>query len=238
VWTFSIPARLTCPGATAACLKSCYAAKGHFRRPSVADKYARNLRAARRPGFVNQMVRELRAHRVETLRVHVAGDFETAEYVEKWTEIAARSPQTAFYAYTRSWRVSHLRGPLRKLAALPNVHLWLSADKDSGRPPEWKAARIAYMMTPAEADAPAWADLAFRVTRLSSQKYTPSGVLVCPVEQGVPRTVPITCSSCRLCFTARPVPSRTGSPARPAAGGPKRPPRSRRPRGRRAPQPA
>lgn len=137
-----------------------------------------------------------------------------AAYARKWAEVARACPGTAFFTYTRSWRCPEILPELIALAQLPNVSLWFSSDRDSGRPPIVPHVRQAYLQVVGEADAGilADADLVFRVP-LPRRPGSPNayaypakranGVLICPKEQGIERKVEMTCSSCRICFAGR-----------------------------------
>jgi hypothetical protein len=77
------------------------------------------------------------------VRIHVAGDFDSAAYIERWIEIAESKPEVKFWAYTRSWRVAKLLHWLKKLQALPNVQLFASMDTGTLTPPDgWRCAWI------------------------------------------------------------------------------------------------
>ncbi len=111
VYTFSLPAVLTCPGRSKLCEKVCYALRGHMRMVLDAGHYHRKLEAANQADFADRMVREIRFRQCQLVRIHVAGDFYSPEYVRKWVEIVEASPQTKFFVYTRSWRVAEIRQP-------------------------------------------------------------------------------------------------------------------------------
>lgn len=203
IWTFSLPAEQTCPGATDACRAACYAKKGRYAFSRIRGLYARNLEESRRGDFAARVASEVRLAAIRVVRIHGSGDFYDAGYVGRWAGVARRRPEATFYAYTRSWRLPEVRDALRGLAALPNVHLWYSADRDSGPPPRDRGVRIAWMIAAGEAPAtvPIEADLAFRVRDDGPLKWA-NGVQVCPYEQGVGRKVPrITCDRCRICFS-------------------------------------
>lgn len=203
IWTFSLPAVGTCPGATDACRAACYATKGRYQFRSIQGLYARNLAESRRRDFAATIAGEVRRQAIRVVRIHGSGDFYSAAYALKWAAIARRRPEATFYAYTRSWARPAIRRALAGLAALPNVHLWYSADSDSGRPPADPGVRVAWMVAAGEGpgSVPAAADLAFRVRDDGPLKRA-NGVLVCPYEQGVERKIPrITCDVCRICFS-------------------------------------
>ncbi len=200
VWAFSIPAARTCPGMTPCCARECYARQSRFRFPAVKAALRRNLAAARREDFAWRMAREIAARNVRTLRVHVAGDFFAPAYVGKWVGVARACPGVRFFAYTRSWRVEAIRGPLEVFASLPNVRLWYSADRDTGPPPAVPdGVRVAWLETEADEEVPDAADLVFRPRRL---RKTPNPrvplPLVCPADADGPGKV--TCGSCGECW--------------------------------------
>src|SRR5262249_54635561 len=132
IFAFSLPAVTSCPGSTPTCRKECYALRGHF--PLQARRFRRNLKAAREERFAARMIREITRRFVGCVRIHVAGDFFSADYVRAWAAVARACPQTRFYAYTRSWRHPEIAVALAELARLPNVRLWWSADKDTAVP--------------------------------------------------------------------------------------------------------
>jgi hypothetical protein len=146
------------------------------------------------------MVAEIRRRWVGCVRVHVSGDFYSADYVRAWVAVATACPATRFYAYTRSWRVPHIVPALAELARLRNVRLWYSCDRDTGIPDRVpRRVKLAWMQTAAD-DLPPRADLVFRVHRLRrTVAKRVSLALVCPVENGATghRTG---CGRCRLCI--------------------------------------
>ena len=205
IWTFSLPAEDTCPGATDACRSVCYAKSGRYVFPSIRGLYARNRERAAGPDFVDDVAAEIRAKFVRVVRIHGSGDFDSPGYVRKWAEVARRRPGTTFYAYTRSWRVPAVREALRPFARMKNVRLWYSADRDSGPPPRDAGVRIAWMLGAGDdpASVPRRADLAFRAGGDGPLKRA-NGALVCPYEQGVPLKAPrITCDRCGICFASK-----------------------------------
>ncbi len=204
IWHFSLEAGVTCPGKTAACSKVCYANRNTFVYPNVVKRYKLNLRRSKTKLFASRVIAFLRSRAIETVRIHSSGDFYSYAYIMKWYKIVKSSPDTQFYAYTRSWRkvdevTQAMREALRKLAGLPNMQLWLSCDKDSGRPPAWRGVAWAYMAVD-DRDTPKYkASLAFRVRRKVIMRQQNNGTLVCPLEQGVDLGS-TTCSTCRICF--------------------------------------
>ncbi len=202
VWSFSLAAVATCPGATAVCMKHCYARGGLFGLPSVRDNRRRCYEASKAKTFVADMTALLRENFVELMRLHVEGDFYAASYVKKWTKIAAANRKTTFLAYTRSWRVPGMIPALAEFGRTPNVRLWFSADAETGQPPRLDGVRGVAYMSVNDGDLPAYpADLVFRDREQTVMKFTPAGDFVCPYEQGVKKKPKITCSRCRYCFS-------------------------------------
>lgn len=200
IWTFSIPAGDTCPGKTEVCSKECYAAEGFFLMPNVARSLERNWDETRDPDFVYQSVHHLRRVKAKVCRVHVAGDLYDAEYAQKWLDIFRQVPECRFFIYTRSWRLDNIRPAIIRMAKLPNVRMWWSVDKDTGKPRHVpKNVRLAYMQV-AHEDVPRYrADLVFRVDRLYDKVVKKvNGAMVCPVENGV--TEDMTCMKCGFCW--------------------------------------
>lgn len=122
VMTFSLPAGHTCPGARE-CLARvtrdgklsdgketlfrCFAATMETRRSSIRKNRWNNFDALK--GKSVQQMRDLilaslpiKATRV---RVHVSGDFFSADYFNAWCDVARSRPETLFYAYTKSLRI-------------------------------------------------------------------------------------------------------------------------------------
>lgn len=198
---FSLEAVKTCPGASEACKSICYATSGFYNMPSVQAFYERNLKLARSMKFVDKILEEIQKRQIRLMRIHASGDFETPAYASKWLEIITRSKHTRFFAYTRSWREEAIRPILWDMSRRSNMSLLLSCDHETGAPPRWHKVRIAYMAT-SDDDSPKFpVDLVFRDQTQTPMIREPlSGALVCPVEQGVERSVKITCEKCRLCF--------------------------------------
>ncbi len=143
ILTFSLPSRLSCPGASQWCLEHCYATRFERIWPNCRLAYSRNLVLswnARR--FVKAMLSNI-ALDLPVLRIHVSGDFYSCEYILAWRRIARKRSTTQFWAYTRSWTNPQLLTALECFRALHNVHLFASVDPDMPDPPPgW---RVAYL---------------------------------------------------------------------------------------------
>jgi hypothetical protein len=199
IFAFNLPAVDTCPGMSAAC-SSCYAQRGRWVFSKVQEALRRNWEASRDPFFAERMIREIRTRRVRVIRIHAAGDFYSVPYIRAWLRIAQNCPWVTFYAYTRSWRLPGLQVELERLAALPNVRLWYSADRDTGMPTNLpEGVRVAWLQVEADESVPEGVDLIFRVHRLRRRPAKRIGLtLVCPVEQG--SGAGTTCTSCGVCW--------------------------------------
>jgi hypothetical protein len=194
---FSIPAWETCPGRSAAC-RVCYATRGRYRTHTVKDVLRRNYEASLEADFARRLIREVHRRWCKVVRIHVAGDFYSAEYAGKWSEVIRRCPETTFYAYTRSWRVQAILPVLTELAGRDNFRLWFSADADTGTPPEVEGARVAWLMQDAD-EVIEDADLVFRDRPLRQEKTRRIGLtLVCPTENG--SDVDTDCGTCKFCW--------------------------------------
>ena len=119
VWTFSLPAGWTCPGANE-CLCKADRDTGkvtdgpntRFRCFAASDERYTATRMARWHNFellkgktMDEMIDILHPNlpgNARIVRIHVSGDFYSQVYFDAWMEVARRNPQTLFYAYTKS----------------------------------------------------------------------------------------------------------------------------------------
>ncbi len=208
IWSFSLPSGPggTCVGMTPACGAHCYAIALARYRPAAAAAYRRNLARARRRDFVRRVRAFIIAHAVRVIRVHVAGDFFAVWYARKWLRIMRRSPRVTFYFYSRSWQVAAIRAVLDRMAALPNCAAWYSTDVDTGEPAAVPpGVRVAWLMSAPGDTPPPGTDLVFRVRRLRRRPEPAPEPRVCPAEDGVVRTIPVTCERCGVCWRPPPV---------------------------------
>lgn len=198
IFGWAIPAVQTCPGRSACCSRVCYATHGRFVTGKVQRLMKWRYEQSKRPDFVDTMSGEIYRRGVLVLRVHVSGDFATPAYTTKWIEIAARSQHTRFFAYTRSWRVATIEPLLRAFAALPNVRLWYSADRETGLPenvPE--GVRVAWLQDTEQ--LPQGGELVFQVRKLRRLSL-PMAAPVCEQELPEGKKRGVNCSNCRVCW--------------------------------------
>lgn len=141
--TFSLPSRLTCPGASAWCIKHCYARRFERLRTLCRLGYSRNLVLTWDvERFISTMLKEIPPG-LPCFRIHVSGDFYSPEYCQAWHNICLERPLVRFWAYTRSWVVPELWPALDELKRLNNLVLFASTD--STMPPPligWRAAFV------------------------------------------------------------------------------------------------
>lgn len=189
VW--SIPPVKSCPGATALCKSKCYAER-FIKQYGI--NYGPRFKLSKTDKFVERMVQE--AQYRTFVRIHVAGDFYSQEYIRKWASIAGRCPGTKFYAYTRSWRDPLLLPALRALKAMPNFKLLFSCDRETGAP-EHLGPDVAWMAMDDNDAPPRPVKMVFRVKHKTVMAKM-GGSVVCPKENGIKNEV--TCGRCRLCF--------------------------------------
>lgn len=195
---FDLPAVLTCPGRTSACERACYARGGRFHFDSVQERFAWCYEQSLLPDFADRVRRELRRRGLLVVRLHVSGDFYSAEYAEKWLSVMRRLPKTRFYFYTRSWRVPEVALVLRQMAALRCCRPWYSVDRDSGLPAEVPpGVRLAYMQD-AEVGVQN-VQLVFR-TRGMLDRPRVGLPMVCPNDTPQGRQGGTNCGSCGYCW--------------------------------------
>ncbi len=149
VMTFSLPSKKTCPGASAWCLRHCYAHRYEQIRPACQKAYASNLALTQDMKAFSRLVIGILPRIMPSFRLHVSGDFFSADYASAWVRICSEFPQTRFWGYTRSWAVPDLLEPLERLREINNVQLFASTDPEMPLPP--KGWRVAFIHTDARA---------------------------------------------------------------------------------------
>jgi hypothetical protein len=110
--TWSLPSQSTCPYATAACKKRCFAKKNESFK-TVRDSRSRNLAETYKDTFVPDMIKHFEYNlqrpkaqdKLIIVRIHTSGDFYNKEYFNKWVDIANHfkgNNKILFQAYTKS----------------------------------------------------------------------------------------------------------------------------------------
>lgn len=84
-----------CPG--------CYAEAGRYAMPSVQSALAVRTIIARSftDFFRRAIIAQIHADKIRYCRIHAAGDFFSAEYIQAWREIVQACPGTVFWSYTK-----------------------------------------------------------------------------------------------------------------------------------------
>jgi len=204
IWSFSLPSGRSdiCVGMSALCQQHCYSRRLERIRPAMLARYEANYQLSLTSNFVRRVRASLVAHDVAVVRLHVGGDFFSSKYARKWLRVMRRSPRVRFYFYTRAWRDDATRVVLERMAGLPNCRAWYSCDRETGVPSTIPpGVRLAWLAITPDDLPPAGANLVFRIRRLRSQQATHlNGVRVCPVEDGVLHSQPVTCERCQLCW--------------------------------------
>lgn len=96
VITFSLPSHTTCPGASPWCLEHCYAHRYERLRPACRRACQCNLMLAQQPDEFVRVLTGLLPRILPCMRIHVSGDFHSAQYCDGWRQICAGFPQTRF----------------------------------------------------------------------------------------------------------------------------------------------
>ena len=189
-----MPAVSTCPGRTKLCEGICYATSGFFRFRNVRTSLQKSLEASRDDGFATLVRDEIgRRRSIKAVRIHPSGDFYSVEYIAKWIDIVKSSPNTRFWAYTRSWRVPELIPKLKELSELPNIELFASVDEESGRAQQSTEASATGKIQEVHEAAPSWLRIADVVDNWDE---VDSSYVQCPNL----KNKSITCAKCTYCF--------------------------------------
>jgi Gene product 88 len=120
IYTFSLPAGHSCPGALQCLAKTdpetgklqdgpcqsfrCFAATDEARFPSVRRSRWHNFDLLRNKGQKGMCTLILASLPIDAklVRLHVSGDFFSDAYFLAWMDVAAAKPETLFYTYTKS----------------------------------------------------------------------------------------------------------------------------------------
>lgn len=152
---FNIPARKTCPNATKACLKFCYARRDERFR-NVRENRSGNLAASKENDFVDRMIYTIeteletpRFSEIMLLRIHESGDFYSLCYLKKWIDVFNHfyGRNVIFQFYTKSFDFILVLDPerkevLRRSLKNHNVAISLSIDETTKAEDLLKIAQI------------------------------------------------------------------------------------------------
>jgi hypothetical protein len=120
IFTFSLPAGYSCPGAKECLSRAgrhsgeitdgletkfrCFSASSEAQFPEVRAQRWHNFDALKGK-TTEEMVALISASlpkKATIIRVHVSGDFFNEQYFDAWLEVARQNPGRTFYAYTKS----------------------------------------------------------------------------------------------------------------------------------------
>jgi len=113
------------------CAKDCYAMKAYNQYPNVKKAWDRNLMYSHSADFMPYIIGQLkRSQTAKTVRIHVAGDFHSDNYIRRWGAIVKMFPTIKFYAYTKVFAL--FKDELNELDSLPNCNIINSIAFDGG----------------------------------------------------------------------------------------------------------
>lgn len=96
-------------GGTCVCnCTDCYGFKGRYVFDSVKNALRMRTDIVRNDleWFVAEIIREIRKHKIQFVRIHVTGDFFSADYVKAWNTIVKACPDVQFWTYTKTYGYS------------------------------------------------------------------------------------------------------------------------------------
>ena len=108
--SWSLPQVETCnPRCLPHCGKECYSNRIKELYPSTWETWSHNLWMMRNhPTLAELLIRRFLANALPRLmRLHVAGDFYSKQYLEMWCRIAVDHPKTVFYGYSKADFIDH-----------------------------------------------------------------------------------------------------------------------------------
>lgn len=112
--SWSLPPKKTCnPRCLKYCGTRCYTNKIEELHPGVIEAYRHNLwMLNEHPVLAELLIRKFLVSALpRVMRLHVAGDFFSREYLNMWCRIAQETPETVFYAYSKMDFIDHDRLP-------------------------------------------------------------------------------------------------------------------------------
>lgn len=122
IYTFSLPAGYTCPGANECKSRvklvdgkltvvdgpktkfRCFAASQEvlYQNTYRARQHNMDLLKGLTVGGMRELINRSLPKKAKVIRVHVSGDFFSQSYFDAWMEVAEDNPDRLFYAYTKS----------------------------------------------------------------------------------------------------------------------------------------
>ena len=143
IYNFSLPSITTCPGASDWCLKRCYAHRYERIRPNCQAAYQKNYELTRDIDRFVELMSGALPRLLPCFRIHVAGDFYSAQYLSSWLSICQAYPKVLFWTYSRCWNRPELLPILKELKRQPNCQVFASTDETMPLPPKgWRTAFV------------------------------------------------------------------------------------------------
>lgn len=221
---WNLPVHRTCCAepdkiASWSCRAVCYCFQ-HADRKYLVPMQERAFEISKRDDFPDILIGAIHDSTVSTIRIHSFGDFSSLKYVEAWTQVVKECDGVQFLAYTRAWRVGELIPALSELAALSNMNLFLSFDRDTGVPPRIPQTKLAWLACTDNDPPPVKVWVVFRATDERTPERPPhrryyslvqlgtslNEQFVCPHENGLyapgtkQQSATEDCVTCRKCF--------------------------------------
>ena len=134
--SWSLPARITCPGSRldngelCPVCQGCYATGGNYRFNNVKAARLHNMNDWKHDDWVDAMVAALDNSRY--FRWFDSGDVYCVELAEKIEQVIIRTPWVRHWLPTKSYRVDSIRHVLDRIATLPNVVVRYSSPNVDG----------------------------------------------------------------------------------------------------------
>lgn len=111
------------------CKKHCYALFPYRFYPAVKTSWDKNYQLAISGDFQQHVIHQLEhVKKCDAVRIHVAGDFFTSDYVSQWYEIVKRFPALRFFGYSKVFDLVDVE----KLNGLKNCNIINSIVEDGG----------------------------------------------------------------------------------------------------------
>ena len=108
------------------CKKHCYALFPYRFYPAVKVSWDKNFSLAKTGEFQQHIIHQLESiKKCDSVRIHVAGDFFSVDYIRQWHEIIKKFPAIKFYGYSKVFDIL----PIDSLNALENCNIINSIGK-------------------------------------------------------------------------------------------------------------
>ena len=113
------------------CAKNCYARFPYRMYPKTKIAWDRNFELAKTGAFSTLVIDQLnRTKKCTAVRIHVAGDFFSREYILNWVEIVKTFPDLKFYGYSKVFEI--FPDELFTLTSFQNCNIINSIAPDGG----------------------------------------------------------------------------------------------------------